>query len=172
MTLLRCALFCLLATLGLPAAAQETEVGCRVAAEVADKDPKGLNIRGGPGAKFPVVAVISAMAGVVVEISGSSGAWMRVKSTADGNEEKDFSRQQAWVYGPLLSFDLWARHPAKSVPMRAAPDAQAPVLATLPVDKVAAVTGCKGQWIKARVEGKEGWFAPEHRCANPFTECN
>jgi uncharacterized protein YraI len=154
------------------AAAPAAEVQCDIAAEVIDKDPKGLNVRAGPDTKHPVIAVIPAGQSAVVGVSAARGPWMRVKWVGDGNEDKDFSKRTAWVYGPLLGFELWARHPQKTVPMRAAPDEKAPVLANLPIDREAVLTGCQGRWAKARYEGREGWFAPEHRCANPFTVCN
>lgn len=154
------------------APARQAEAQCDIAAEVIDKDPGGLNVRGGPGARHPVIAVIPAGQSAVVGISAASGPWMRVKWVGDGNEDRDFSKRDAWVYGPLLGFDLWARHPAKTVPMRSGPDEKSPVLANLPINREAVLTGCQGRWARARYEGREGWFAPEHRCANPFTECN
>ena len=154
----------------MPAFPQEP-VRCEIDAEIIDKDPKGLNIRSGPSSKHPVVGNLD-IGSTVVSVSAAVGQWMRVKSAGDENGTKDFSKSEAWVFGPLLGFDVWARHPAKTAPLRAAPDPKSAVLATVPVDKSAVLTGCQGRWAKARVDGKEGWLAPEHRCANPFTTCN
>jgi SH3-like domain-containing protein len=161
----------MLAGAGTVVAAQEAEVACEIAAEVADRDPKGLNVRAGPGAKHAVIANLPTTHGVVVEVRGASGPWLRIVSAADGRSETDYGKRAAWVYGPLLSFDAWSRGKVRAVPMRSEAEAGAKVVAEVPVGRPVALTGCRGRWAKGRYEGREGWIAPEHRCANPFTEC-
>ncbi|HLM58367.1 MAG TPA: SH3 domain-containing protein, partial [Pyrinomonadaceae bacterium] len=54
---------------------------CDLPAYVADPDPRGLNVRSGPGTPFPVVGVIPHKGGSAVglTVTGSSGPWVRIK---------------------------------------------------------------------------------------------
>src|SRR5262245_17134222 len=90
----------------IPLHPPDTIVPCNVSAYVIDQDPKGLNVRSGPGKNSAIIGNLPNKpdTGVVVHITGSSGTWLRIDS---GHEEGTDEEQQlfkgvGWIYGPLL----------------------------------------------------------------------
>jgi SH3-like domain-containing protein len=176
--------FILLAVAALstpPAAAAETAaptiVPCNVTAYVIDTDPKGLNVREGPGDQYRVVTTLPTKQDVEVTIIGSMGQWMQIGQAyifADnGNTEDVTLNLSGWVWGPLLGLRTRATgvYPDLSCPLYRDPDSSSPVVLKLPDEVELPIEGCRGEWVKVNYKGTEGWLGPDSHCGNPVTTC-
>ena len=152
------ALFAAITLLSLsPAPAAETaDTGiakCSVEAYVADTDPKGINVRSGPGQNYPVVATLPYHS--TVTIFGAVGEWTII------NEDSP----HRWVYGPLLAVGahtnpnafFW-RDPTGLVPIYGESSDDFAIIAWAPQGTVLRVIGCKHRSVKVRYKGVEGWL--------------
>jgi SH3-like domain-containing protein len=167
----------------LPATAEETTdyeiVPCDVAAYVIDTDPAGLNVRSGPGSDYPVISVLPTYAtppeDVTVDlvIRGSVGEWMYISDPAyDGSEGEEFWKITGWVYGPMLgTYAVDYGSTGAVVPLYEGPSTGSVVLNRLVSDTEVVIVGCRGEWVKVRVNGVKGWLAPGSHCGSSKTNC-
>src|SRR5262245_9033061 len=56
----------------------EAPTGCHVEAYVIDPDPKGLNVRIGPGADYGVITRLLSQNDTMVSIKGARGNWVLI----------------------------------------------------------------------------------------------
>jgi hypothetical protein len=164
---------------GTPVRAQETADGepmiCNCTAYVIDTDPKGLNVRSGPGTGYPVAATLPTDSSVEVWITGSVGPWVSIERTYifadnDSMTEDDDKKVAGFIYGPLLAVQT---RPSglMPIPLFAEPDAASGVIAKIPGEIEVSLTGCRGAWVRVKYGNIEGWLDPESHCGNPVTTC-
>jgi SH3-like domain-containing protein len=150
-------------------------VPCDCTAYVIDTDPKGLNVRSGPGTDYPIAATIPTHSSVEVWITGSVGSWMSIERAYifadDGSMTEDVDKKVAgFVFGPLLAVQTLPEG-LKPIPLFAEPDAASGVITKIPMDTEVTLTGCRGAWVKVKYGNIEGWLGPESHCGNPVTTC-
>lgn len=148
-----------------------TIAACDVSAYVIDQDPKGLNVRSGPGAGFTVIGNLPHRyeTGISVHITGSSGDWVRIDSGVEegAEEEKTFFQGVGWVYAPLLSLSGIGG----GTPLYREASQKSRVIKRVPGDEAVDIKGCRGEWFYVEYEKVKGWAAPRTLCSNPLTTC-
>jgi N-acetylmuramoyl-L-alanine amidase len=151
--------FALLAAAGLlktmPAAGEVVRVDrCYdVGAYVADTDPKGINVRSGPGQSYPVVTTLPYH--TKVTIIGSAGEWVQIDLGSDS--------QIGWVSTKLLAVTATTNQspepdPSGLVPILENPYVNSAIVAWAPQGTVLTVIGCQNYSVKVRYKGVEGWL--------------
>jgi len=163
-----------------PPAAPDAIVACDAKALIADQDPKGLNVRAGPGAKQKVVANLAGADWVV--ITGSQGPWIRISQASADDEVRDLEQTvfsgEGWVYGPLLGVDgVGGETPG--TPLRAEPSNTARVLVRMqPDDGGAVLQGCRANWLLLQhrpLQSKKslrGWARSNEVCIATRSTCS
>jgi hypothetical protein len=183
------ALACLLAALpaaagsaAAPVAAPPSRLGevlqCDLALNVADPDPKGLNVRASPGK--PAGRVIARLAPVgewiELHVSGQSGDWLRIDHAAaiDDDAEngmREVFRGQGWVH--LSGVGISELSTGEGTVLRAAPSDSAAVVRKVTPDsepKRTRVLGCHGKWLRVEADGVPAWT--RSFCTNERTTCS
>jgi SH3-like domain-containing protein len=111
-----------------------------------------VNVRGGPD-KDHDVSWIYTRVGWPVEITAEFENWRRIRDS-DGTE--------GWVYHSLLSGKRTAVVQLKAktdlAPLRAKPDAEAPVIAQLQSGVLGSIKSCSGLWCRLVGEGFDGFI--------------
>jgi SH3-like domain-containing protein len=152
-----------------------TIVACDVGAYVIDHDPKGLNVRSGPGSSFSIVGNLPYRyeTGVGVHITGSSGDWVRIDAGFEEGtqEERTLFKGVGWVYAPLLGLSGIAHQPEGVTPLYREPSQKSKVVKRVPGGDDVTVRGCRGEWFYVEYEKVKGWAAPRTLCNNPLTTC-
>jgi uncharacterized protein YraI len=166
---------------GAPAAGQQGRasaarvVPCDVRAYVNDPDPKGLNVRSGPGTQYVVVGNLpdQQAEGIEVHITGSSGDWVRIDRAVEqgGDGERNFFRGTGWVYAPSLGVEGVGGLTPPGTPLYAGP-AKGKPSARLSVDDGGKVRGCRGRWTQIEFKGRRLWAAPGTLCYSALTTCS
>ena len=160
----------------------EPVVACDTAAYVVDPDPKGLNVRSGPGKGFGVTAVLPTrqaepMVKVNVEISGYSAGWLRISQARD-YEGRPLLKKPGWVHASMLATST-RTGPQQKVSLLQRPDARAAVAARIPELSQVGLISCRGPWLEVR-QGKapvsghgvnSGWLRREDQCPLSETTC-
>ena len=150
---------------------------CDAEAIVIDPDPKGMNVRSGPGGTFKVIGNLpnADVNGIGVHITGSQGDWVRIdRADEQGGDPEDrtFFKGLGWVYGPLLAVDGvgWI---AGGTKLYQEPSAKSRVVARMTAGgEGATVRGCKGKWLYLEHKKQRGWAAPGTTCSNALTNCS
>lgn len=175
--LLACATF-VAAQDGSPTGAQRRPAGvvrCDVKAYVNDPDPKGLNVRSGPGTNYPIIGNLpdQQAEGIEVHITGSSGDWVRIDSAVEqgGDGERSFFSGVGWVYAPALGVEGVGGLTPRGTPLYSGPAKGRPA-AHLSVDGGAKVRGCRGGWTQIEHNGRRLWAAPGTLCYSALTTCS
>lgn len=155
--------------------AEERVVPCDVKAYVNDPDPKGLNVRAGPGMQHPVVGNLpdQQAEGIEVHITGSAGDWVRIDSATEqgGDGERSFFKGVGWVFAPELAVDGVGGLPS-GTPLYRGPAKTGGVVSHLPVEAGARVRGCSGRWTQIEYKGRRLWAAPGTLCYSALTTCS
>ncbi|MBN2224519.1 MAG: SH3 domain-containing protein, partial [Deltaproteobacteria bacterium] len=138
-----------------PAAGEETRVvSCYdVGAYVADTDPRGVNVRSGPGQSYPVVTTLAYHTDVT--IMGSAGEWVQIDLGPDS--------QIGWVSAKLLAVTATTKQspepdPSGLVPILENPYVNSAIVAWAPEATELGLIGCVGGCVKVRYRGVEGWL--------------
>ena len=145
---------------------------CDVDAYVIDPDPKGMNVRSGPGNTFKIIGNLPKqdVEAISVHITGSKGDWVRIDLAVEegGEQERTFFKGEGWLYGPLLAVDgigngtkLYQRAALKSRVVGKMPGGS----------EGAIVRGCQGKWMYVEYNKLRAWAAPNTLCTNPLTTC-
>ena len=111
-----------------------------------------VNVRRGAGTEHDVVWTYH-RAGLPVEITAEWDNWRRIRDAegADG-----------WIFHSLLSgrrtalVAPWSAEP--TLPLRAAADAQAAIVARLEPKVLAEVSSCTGEWCRIAGDRFDGWM--------------
>lgn len=153
--------------------AQARVVPCDVKAYVNHGDPKGLNVRGGPGTEHPVVGNLpdQQAEGIEVHITGSAGDWVRIDSATEQGGERSFFKGTGWVFAAELAVDGVGGLPS-GTPLYTGPAKTGGVAAHLPVEASARVRGCSGRWTQIEYKGRRLWAAPGTLCYSALTTCS
>ena len=145
---------------------------CDVEAYVIDPDPKGMNVRSGPGSTFKIVANLPKqdVEGIGVHITGSKGDWVRIDMAVEegGEQERTFFKGEGWLYGPLLGVD----GVGGGTKLYQQPRQRSHVIGNLPGGSDGAIVrGCQGKWMYVEYKKLRGWAAPGTLCSNSLTTC-
>lgn len=145
---------------------------CDVEAYVIDRDPKGMNVRSGPGSTHKVIGNLpnQDVEGIGVHINGALGDWVRIDLAVEegGEQERTFFKGEGWLYGPLLGVD----GVGGGTRLYQAPTERSRVVAKLPGGGAGAtVRGCRGKWMYVEHNKIRGWAAPGTLCSNSLTTC-
>ena len=154
----------------------ETTTRCDVKAYVIDHDPKGMNVRSGPGPMQKVIGNLpnQDVEGIRVHITGAQGDWVRIDLAVEegGEQERTFFKGEGWLYGPLLGVDGvgWIEGGTK---LYEAPRERGRILGRmLGGGEGGTVRGCRGEWMYVEHKKVRGWAARGTLCSNPLTTCS
>jgi len=149
-----------------PASSQNT---CQISAYVIDRDPKGLNVRSGPGSDYKIIGTLpSNNLAVIVTLTASQGDWVQL-SKAQGADRKEFLGS-GWVYAPLLGTSTRG-YATKSVSVYSSANPQSQVTGSIPSQRGTKLLSCDRDWALVEYDGLKGWIAPDAQCPNPLTTC-
>lgn len=138
---------------------------CHVNVYARDPDPKGLNIRKGPGSEHAVVAQIRDD-DARFEVTGASGKWLRIRQAA-GPDGTVYFKSEGWVYAPLTAVRAIK---ARGLGVSPAGGSGASI-GKIAADEEAAVQSCEGEWVQVQTPKTTGWLPPGNHCGNPVTGC-
>lgn len=164
-----------------PAAAQRVArssqvTPCDVRAYVNDPDPRGLNVRSGPGTTHKVVGNLpdQQAEGIEVHINGSQGEWVRIDLAEEqgGDPNRTFFRGEGWVYARSLGVDGSGGHTPHGTPLYANPARGRPAGYLSVEGGGARVRGCRGRWTQIEYKGRLLWGAPGTLCYLAITNCS
>lgn len=146
---------------------------CNLNAYVIDPDPKGLNVRSGPGKTFRVVGTLPhSDSGVIVYVIGAQGDWMLLEKpeNLDDTDNKELPKLKGWVYARMLG--TMTRHPTnRSVKLHHSFDDKSRVVGQLAAETEVRLRTCFGGWAGVEYKRLTGWLAPSSQCGNPVTTC-
>lgn len=169
---------CFLGGLSFPSSAQDEPLApCNIAAYSIDKDPKGLNVRTGPGIKNKIVARLTRVddGGYAIlpemEIVGSQGPWLRITRAVQGLDGKLLFSGFGWVHSSLVATTTRG-YERGHVMLRRARNPSSSAVAKVPRETEVSLRGCKGSWALVEYKDKRGWLAPEDQCGTAATTCN
>lgn len=148
-----------------------TNERCSFYATVADKDPKGLNVRSAPTSRVNNVVSQVYYDNMVSVSDCNDKGWCKITSNENFGEPRPRGAKPfkaGWVYGKYLNTDTneSARNFYKAY------SKTSPVVQTR-MGGGLQVLQCEGNWVKVRdpKNGKIGWLAPGDHCGNPVTTC-
>jgi SH3-like domain-containing protein len=139
-------------------------VRCRLAVFANDPDPAGLNLRSAAQTGSRVVATIVDR-DAMLEVTGSSGKWLRVERVRGADGTVQFERA-AWAFGPLTGVRA-----NRTLDLLAAPQQTSPVVARMLAEQTGSVQACDAMWVRVRHGKAGGWMAPGAHCGNSVTTC-
>ena len=183
------ALACLLAAVpavagsASPAAAKESArpveiLQCDLTLNVADPDPKGLNVRASPGK--PAGRVLARLEPTgdrnELHVTGQSGDWLRIDRAAAIDDEaldgiSEVFRGNGWVH--VSGVGISELSTGEGTVLRAAPDDKAALVRKVTPDtepKHTRVLGCRGKWLQVEADGVPAWT--RSFCTNERTTCS
>ena len=142
---------------------------CNISAFVSDKDPKGLNVRSGPGENHEIIGNLpTTTVAVIVDITASKGDWVQL-SKAESPEKVEFPGT-GWVYSQLLGTTTRG-YGTKGVSVYQNSNNQSSVVGRIPPETAVKLVGCSQNWALVEYVGTKGWIEPESQCGNPLTTC-
>ncbi|HEY9606941.1 MAG TPA: SH3 domain-containing protein [Allocoleopsis sp.] len=142
---------------------------CQISAYVTDKDPKGLNVRSGPGSNYAIVGNLPTNTeGVIVEVSASQGDWVQV-TKAESPNKVEF-QGTGWVYAPLLGTSTRG-YGSGGVSVYPSANTQGTPIGRIPASTGVKLLSCEQSWALVEHESVKGWIAPDDQCGNPLTTC-
>ena len=152
---------------------------CDVRLNVADPDPRGLNVRSAPGTPPGKVIAVLAPVGewIEVHVVGQAGEWLLIDGADAIDDEapeglRNVFRGGGWVHsGGLGISELYT---GDGTVLRAAPaDDAAEVKRIDDYDaqpKSVRVLGCRGSWLEVDADGARGFT--RNYCTNERTTCS
>jgi len=150
-----------------PANVQQT---CQISAYVVDKDPKGLNVRSGPGNSYKIIGNLPTnTAGVIVDLKASQGHWVQL-TKAESPEKVEF-QGTGWVYSQLLGTSTRG-YGSGGVSVYTSANPQSSAVGRIPAATSVKLLGCDRSWAFVEYEKIRGWIAPDDQCSNPLTTCS
>jgi SH3-like domain-containing protein len=138
---------------------------CNVNVYAKDPDPRGLNVRQGPGSQHAVLALIHD-SDARFEVTGSSGKWLRIRQAA-GPDGTIYFNREGWIFSSLT-----AVRANKAQTLRANPGTTPdPAGGKIAADEEGSVQSCEGKQVQIQTKKTTGWLAPDNYCGNPVTGC-
>ncbi len=160
-----------------PPAVSAADVPCDLWAYVLDPDPRGVNVRSGPGKQFAAVGKLPHDEySLTVHVTGASGQWVRISEAERMESGDNVFKGAGWVYGPGLGTQtknyagLDPEEPR--VRLYKEPSKRSAVVLRLPNEIEVALTGCKGRWARVRHKNVEAWLDPDSQCHSTLTTCS
>ncbi|HAA30124.1 MAG TPA: hypothetical protein DCE56_23615 [Cyanobacteria bacterium UBA8553] len=142
---------------------------CQISAYVIDKDPKGLNVRSGPGERYKIIGNLPTNTiGVIVNLSASQGDWVQL--TKAESPEKTVFQGTGWVYSQLLGTSTRG-YGSEGVSVYPSASTESSAVGRIPPGRSAKLLSCTQSWALVEYEGLKGWIAPDAQCPNPLTTC-
>lgn len=142
---------------------------CQISAFVIDNDPKGLNVRSGPGTSYDIIGNLpTTKDGVFVDLAAVQGDWVQI-TQAESPEKVEF-KGTGWVYAQMLGTSTRG-YGTQGVSVYANANTQSSVVGRIPPEKGVKLLGCDRKWALVEYEGLKGWLEPEAQCPNPLTTC-
>jgi SH3-like domain-containing protein len=135
---------------------------CRVNVYAKDPDPKGLNVRRGPGPEQAVAAVVTD-GDARFEVTGASGKWLRIRQAA-GPDGTVYFKGEGWVFASLTGVRA-----IKAQSLGAGPAGAS--AGRIAADEEATVQSCEGERVQVQLKKTTGWLAAGNHCGNPVTGC-
>ena len=80
---------------------------CDIPAFLYDDDPKGTNVRSGPGSTFEIIGVLPRENTDTVQVIASKPSWVQISGALDDDGETIFSKK-GWVFASLLGMAISA----------------------------------------------------------------
>ena len=159
------------------ATAAAAETRCDVWVYVLDPDPRGVNVRSGPGKQFAAVAKLPHDEySLMVHVTGASGQWVRISEAERMESGDSVFKGAGWVYGPGLATQtknysgLDPEEPRVKLYREASK--RSAVVLRLPNETEVNLTGCNGRWARVRHKNVEGWLDPDSQCHSTLTTCS
>lgn len=153
----------------IPNRPSESQQTCQISAYVIDKDPKGLNVRSGPGERYKIVGNLPTNTiGVIVNLSASQGDWVQL-TKAESPEKIEF-QGTGWVYTQLLGTSTRG-YGTQGVSLYPSASTQSSAISRIPPQRNVKLLSCAQSWALVEYEGLKGWIAPDAQCPNPLTTC-
>ena len=126
---------------------QKVKKSCDIMAYVADKDPKGLNVRATPSAKnTKILGQLPTKNPVDVRLVESQKGWFRITAASDIKGGKDMP-QTGWVHGKLLGIGIRNYGPKSEFFLHEKPDKNSKTVGD-PELGPATLLECQGKWLK------------------------
>jgi hypothetical protein len=159
--------------------ATRVEHSCDLHLEIIDPDPRGVNVRSGPGKPPGKVIAVLAPVGewIDVHVVGQAGDWLLIDRAAAVDDEapdgeREVFRGGGWLHASTLGIsELWV---GEGTDLRAAPADGAPLVKryATPEEEPAKtrVLGCHAQWLEVEADGVRGFTRTF--CANERTTCS
>lgn len=142
---------------------------CQISAFLMDKDPKGLNVRSGPGTNYNIIGKLpTTKVGVIVDLAASQGNWVQL-TKAESPEKVEF-QGTGWVSSQLLGTSTRG-YGTEGVSVYASANPQSSVMGRIPPETGVKLLGCDQEWAMVEYEGLKGWIEPKAQCPNPLTTC-
>lgn len=142
---------------------------CQISAFVIDNDPKGLNVRSGPGTSYNIIGNLpTTKDGVFVDLAAVQGDWLQL-TQAESPEKVEF-KGTGWVYAQKLGTSTRG-YGTQGVSVYVNANTQSAVVGRIPQEKGVKLLGCDQKWALVEYEGLKGWIEPEAQCPNPLTTC-
>lgn len=142
---------------------------CQINAFVIDKDPKGLNVRSGPGTNYKIIGNLpTTKVGVIVELAASQGNWVQI-TKAESPEKVEF-QGTGWVSSQLLGTSTRG-YGTEGVSLYSSANPQRSVIGRIPPETGVKLLGCDQEWAMVEYQGLKGWIEPQSQCPNPLTTC-
>ena len=107
-----------------------------------------VNIRAGPGTRYPVDWVFRRKF-MPVEVIGEFENWRRIR---------DWQGAGGWVHQSLLTGRRYFVVTAKMAELRKTPSAEAEVEAHVESDVIGEIRSCQGDWCRVRITRYTGWL--------------
>ena len=147
----------------------ESQQTCQISAYVIDKDPKGLNVRSGPGERYKIVGNLPTnTVGVIVNLNASQGDWVQL--TKADSPEKTVFQGTGWVYTQLLGTSTRG-YGSEGVSVYPSASTESSAIGRIPPQRSVKLLSCDQSWALVEYEGLQGWIAPDAQCPNPLTTC-
>lgn len=134
-----------------PAIAQADEDGARRIPRMVSLAADEVNVRTGPGIRFPIKWVFK-REGMPVEVLAEYETWRKIR---------DWEGAEGWVHRAMLSGRETVLVIRPEVTLRRDPEETAPAVARLAEGMTARVEGCEGGWCRVEVRGYDGWLKRE-----------
>lgn len=151
---------------------------CNVPGFSVDEDPRGLNIRKGPGSQHAVIGVVPNPDNALppdLLITGAEGNWLRLGKVDHGGAIK--FKGTGWVFAKLVRTAVGAAVPkayrddGNRAALYARPDTASKISGRVPGATEIEILACTGRWVKTTYGGQTGWLRPEDVCGDPVGYC-
>jgi len=107
-----------------------------------------VNVRAGPGVRYPVKWTFT-QRNMPVQVIAEFDTWRKIR---------DWEGAEGWVHRAMLSTKRSVIVVGRSQTMRRHADESAPAVARLAPGMVAIVVKCPADWCKIEAQGYEGWI--------------